>query len=55
MQAARITANKDAEIIGPYRKVPGSLDPSVKHEVYKFYTNKEILEIIENVKKMLAS
>jgi hypothetical protein len=55
MQAARITANKDAEIIGPYRKVPGSLDPSVKHEVYKFYTNKEIVEIIENVKKMLAS
>lgn len=54
MEISRITANTDAEIIGPYRKIPGSFDPSKKHEVYKFSTNKEIKEIIDNVKKKLA-
>lgn len=55
MQISRITANTDAEIIGPYRKIPGSFDPSKKHEVYKFSTNKEIQETIDNVKKKLSS
>jgi hypothetical protein len=54
MTIAKITKNVDAEIIGPYRKVPGSLDPSKEHEVYKFSTNKEIAEIIEKVKKNMA-
>jgi hypothetical protein len=52
---ARITKNTDAQIIGPYRKLPGSFDPNREHEVYKFYTNKEIGEIIEKVKKMMAN
>lgn len=55
MSIARITANTNAQIIGPYRKIPGSFDPSQQHEVYKFYTNKEVAEIVTNVKKMLSN
>lgn len=51
---AKITDNTEAEIVGPYRKIPGSLDPSKKHEVYKFYTNKELAEIIDKVKTTMA-
>jgi hypothetical protein len=52
---ARITKNTNAQIVGPYRKLPGSFDPSKEHEVYKFYTNKEIADIIEKVKKNMAN
>jgi hypothetical protein len=55
MSIARISANSEAQIIGPFRKLPGSFDPSKEHEIYKFYTNKEIAEIITNVKKMLSN
>jgi hypothetical protein len=51
----RVTKNTEAQIIGPYRKLPGSFDPNREHEVYKFYTNKEIAEIIDKVKKMMAN
>lgn len=51
----RITGNTNAQIIGPYRKIPGSFNPDQEHEVYKFYTNKELVEIVENVKKMMAN
>lgn len=54
MSIAKISDNTDAQIIGPYRKIPGSFDPSRKHEVYKFYTNKEIADIIDKVKKNMA-
>ena len=54
MTIAKITKNTDAQIIGPYRKIPGSFDPSKEHEVYKFFTNKEIADIIEKVKKNMA-
>ena len=54
MTIAKITKNTDAQIIGPYRKIPGSFDPSKEHEVYKFFTNKEIADIVEKVKKNMA-
>ena len=54
-QMSRITSNTNAQIVGPFRKLPGSFDPSQEHEVYKFYTNKEVVEIVENVKKMLSN
>jgi len=54
MAIAKITKNTEAQIIGPYRKIPGSFDPSKEHEVYKFFTNKEISDIIEKVKKNMA-
>jgi len=55
MSIANITKNTDAQIIGPFRKIPGSFDPSKEHEVYKFFTNKEISDIIEKVKKNMAN
>lgn len=54
MSIAKISKNTDAEIIGPHRRLPGSLDPSKQHEVYKFYTNKEIADIIAKVKKNMS-
>jgi hypothetical protein len=54
MTIARITKNTDAQIVGPFRKLPSSFDPSKEHEVYKFNTNKEIADIIEKVKKNMA-
>ena len=54
MSVAKITGNTEAQIIGPYRKIPGSFDPSKEHEVYKFFTNREISDIIEKVKKNMA-
>lgn len=30
---SRITANTEAQVIGPYRKIPGSFDPSKEHEL----------------------
>ena len=54
MSIAKVSANANAQIIGPFRKIPGSFDPSKEHEIYKFYTNKEVAEILANVKKMLS-
>lgn len=54
MAAAKITNNTESQIIGPHRRLPGSLDPSKEHEVYKFYTNKELVDIISKVKKNIT-
>lgn len=48
----KITDNTDAEIIGPYRKMPGSFAPGRDYEIYKFSTNKEIRETLEKLKKL---
>lgn len=48
----KITNNTDAEIIGPYRPLPKSFNPALDHEVYKFYTNKEIWDLILKLHKM---
>jgi hypothetical protein len=40
---------------GLSRKNAGLFDPSKEHEVYKFFTNKEISDIIEKVKKNMAN
>jgi hypothetical protein len=50
---ARITGNTEAQVVGPYLKMPGSFDPSKEHEVYKFYTNKEMQEIVGKLQKMV--
>jgi hypothetical protein len=48
----KITNNTDAEIFGPFRPIPRSFNPALEHEVYKFYTNKEIWELILKLHKM---
>jgi hypothetical protein len=52
---ALITKNTDAQIIGPYVKVPGSFDPNQKHEIYKFFTNKEVVGTLEKLSKMIST
>jgi len=54
-QIAKVTANTGAQIIGPYKRVPGSFEGGKEHEIYKFYTNKEMHEIVDNLSKMVDS
>lgn len=52
-QLLKITANTRAQIIGPYRKVPNSFEGGKEHEIYKFYTNKEMHEIVGKLTMMV--
>ncbi len=54
-QLIKITDNKGAKVFGPFTKIPGSLDADENGkapELYKFYTNTEMRELIANLKKM---
>ena len=48
----RVSANTDARIFGPYTTVPSGFDASTVPELYKFYTNNEIREIIAKLSAM---
>jgi len=48
----KITANTKATIIGPYNKIPSGFDASSVTELYKFYTNKGVREIVGNLTGM---
>ena len=54
-QITKISSNTNAQIIGPYKKVPGSFEGGKEHEIYKFYTNKEMHEIVDRLSKMVDS
>ena len=54
-QITKITSNAGAQIIGPYKTVPGSFEGGKEHEIYKFYTNKEMHEIVGKLSKMADS
>lgn len=45
-----VTENTSAEIIGPFRKLPTTFQGGREYEIYKFYTNNEIREIIEKLR-----
>jgi len=49
----RITENVKAKIFPPYTKIPAGFDASETPEIYKFYTNREVREIIDNLTKMI--
>ncbi|HEY4062476.1 MAG TPA: hypothetical protein VGM30_11270 [Puia sp.] len=49
---ARITPEIRAKVFGPYTTVPGSFDAGSVPEIYKFYSIKEIREIVANLSKM---
>jgi hypothetical protein len=49
---AKITANTKAKVFGPFTTIPGSFDAGSVPEIYKFYSMKEIREIIANLQKM---
>ena len=49
---AMITVNTNAQIIGPYLKMPSSFEGGKEYEIYKFSTNKEMVETVEKLKKL---
>lgn len=51
---AWITAERKAKVFGPFVTIPGDFDAASAPEIYKFYTNKEVREIIDNLSKMAA-
>jgi hypothetical protein len=48
----RISANTKARVFGPYTTVPSGFDAGSVPELYKFYTNPEIREIINKISPM---
>src|ERR1700729_3021652 len=52
-KVVKITDNVKAKIFPPYTKIPGGFDATETPEVYKFYTNREVREIIDRLTKMI--
>jgi hypothetical protein len=51
----KISDNPDAKVFGPFTKIPGTLEADKNGkapEIYKFYTNTEMRDLIANFKKM---
>lgn len=51
-QLKKVTTNQNAQIIGPFLKMPTSFEGGKEHEIYKFYTNKEVVEIVNRLKPL---
>lgn len=57
-QPTKISDNEDARVFGPFTKIPGTLEADKNGkapEIYKFYTNNEMRDLIANFKKMTYS
>lgn len=50
----RITGEMNAKIFGPFVSIPSAFDPGSVPELYKFYINKEVWEIIGKLRKMTS-
>ena len=48
----KVSTNTNAKIFGPYTTIPASFDAGSVPEIYKFYTNKEVREIIAKMSAM---
>ena len=53
-QLAKISNNQNAEVVGPYLKMPESFKAGKDYEMYKFYTNKEMYEIIARLRPLVG-
>ncbi|RYY30729.1 MAG: hypothetical protein EOO04_04055 [Chitinophagaceae bacterium] len=53
-QAVKISDNGNAQVIGPYLTMPTTFEGGKEHEIYKFYTNKEMREIVDKLKPMVT-
>jgi hypothetical protein len=49
----KVTENTKAKIYGPYTTIPSGFDATTVPELYKFYTNKEIREIMDKLTGMV--
>jgi hypothetical protein len=52
---AKITTETQAKVFGPFTTVPGGFDAGSVPAIYKFYSMKEMHEIIANLQKMTSS
>lgn len=53
-QLIKVSPKVEAKIFGPFTKIPGSIDADKDGkapEIYKFYTNTEMRQLITNLKK----
>ena len=53
-QLAKISSSTNAILVGPFNKIPGSIDADKNGnapEIFKFYTNTGLRELIGNLKK----
>ena len=48
----RITSETKSKVFGPFTTIPGTFDAGSVPAIYKFYSMKEMREIIANLKKM---
>lgn len=51
----RITGETKAKVFGPFTTIPGAFDAGSVPEIYKFYSVKEIREIIGKLKMMTGA
>jgi hypothetical protein len=49
---SRITAQVKSRVFGPFTTIPGDFNVESAPEIYKFYTNKEVWEIIGKLTKL---
>ena len=52
---ARVTPETQAKVFGPFTTVPGGFDAGSVPAIYKFYSMKEMREIIASLQKMTSS
>ena len=53
-QLLKVSLNTDARVFGPFKKIPAQLDAAADNkdpEIYKFYTNTELRELIKTLKE----
>ena len=53
-QVLKVSANTDARVFGPFKKIPAQLDVAADNkepEIYKFYTNTELRDLIKTLKE----
>jgi hypothetical protein len=52
-QVAKVTTNLNAQVIGPYHTMPTTFEGGKEHEIYKFYTTKQIREIVQKLQPVM--
>ncbi len=53
-ELVKITDNGNAQVVGPFMRMPASFEGGKELEIYKFYTNKELRETAEKLTKMIT-
>jgi len=51
-KAVRVSTDTKAKVFGPFTSIPGSFDAGSVPAIYKFYSLKEMRELIANLQKM---